>query len=305
MPDQTGVKDDVWSNWLLHHRHGDDGEFAGVVQADVGRFVDHVLDAAELVPGMTLVDIGTGEGILGLRAIERVGCTLKVLFTDVSDALLAHAQSQACARDVQDQCTFIRCSADALPAIADGTVDVVAMRAVLAYVADKKAALSEFYRILKPGGRLSLSEPVLQDDAFLAAALRIQVESQSSKSVGSFLPLLHRWKAAQYPDTPEKIASSPIANYSERTLFESMRVAGFRGIHLELHIDLLPNPIRSWDVFLRTSPHPLAPTLQTILHERFTVEERVEFERTMRPSVEGSDSVIIARCIYASAVKPG
>ena len=42
--------------------------------------------------------------------------------------------------------------------VVSGTVDVVATRAALAYVADKKAALGEFYRILKPGARLSIAE---------------------------------------------------------------------------------------------------------------------------------------------------
>ncbi|MHB8723679.1 MAG: methyltransferase domain-containing protein [Steroidobacteraceae bacterium] len=101
--------------------------------------------------------------------------------------------------------------------IADGSVDVVATRAVLAYVADKKAALGEFLRILKPGGRLSIAEPILQDDAFHARALRKRIEDPS-QPVDRFLTLLHRWKAAQFPDTEETFAKSPIVNYSERDL---------------------------------------------------------------------------------------
>ena len=44
--------------------------------------------------------------------------------------------------------------------MADGSVDVVTTRSVLIYVKDKAAALREFYRVLKPGGRVSLFEPI-------------------------------------------------------------------------------------------------------------------------------------------------
>jgi arsenite methyltransferase len=60
-----------------------------------------------------------------------------------------------------------------------------------------------------------------------------------------FLPLLHRWKAAQYPDNQEAISNSPLVNYSERNLFEFVRLAGFVSVHLELHIDLQPSIIPS------------------------------------------------------------
>jgi len=76
------------------------------------------------------------------------------------------------------------------------TIDVAATRAALAYVPDKSAALREFHRVLKAGGRISLAEPILQDDAFFARALRKRVESQTGESQDRFLTLLHRWKAA-------------------------------------------------------------------------------------------------------------
>ncbi len=65
--------------------------------------------------------------------------------------------------------------------------------------------------------RLSIAEPILQDEAFYATALRRRVEDKSHP-VDRFLTLLHRWKAAQLPDTEEACAQSPIANYSERDL---------------------------------------------------------------------------------------
>ena len=168
---------DEWSEWLLHRRHADDDAYGKVVHETVVAFADRVLDGAALAPGMTLADVGTGDGLVGLRAIERIGPRLQLIMTDISATLLGHAAARAAALGVQAQCTFHECPADRLGAIADASVDVVVTRAVLAYVADKSTALREFFRILKPGGRISLAEPILQDEAFYARALRARLDA--------------------------------------------------------------------------------------------------------------------------------
>lgn len=295
---------DVWSEWLLHRRHADDEAFGNLVKTDVGRYAEQVLDAAMLAPGQTLADIGTGEGLIALRAIERIGNSLRVILTDISPRMLQHTEALARQRGVREQCTFVHCAADRLSAIPDGSVDVVTTRSVLAYVADKPAALREFKRILRPRGRISLAEPILQDDALMASALRQMIESRNTRSPDPFLPLLHRWKAAQYPDTPEKIAQSPIANYSERNLFDFVRACGFTEIRLQLHIEMIPSIIRSWEVFLNFSPHPWAPTLQVVLAEQFSEAERQLFEKTVRPIVESPEAMTTSRMAFLSATKP-
>jgi arsenite methyltransferase len=303
-PTENGdVESDVWSEWLLHRRHADDPAYSQVVQAVVVGYADRVLDGGQLVAGMTLVDVGAGEGLLAFRAIDRIGPSLRVVLTDLSAPMLQYAESVAVKRNVRQQCTFLKCSADNLKGIADASVDVVATRAVLAYVADKTAALGEFFRILKPGGRLTIAEPILQDDAFYARALRRRIEDQSLPA-DRFLTLLHRWKAAQFPDTEDAGAKSPIANYSERDLLNMVRGSGFTEIHLQLHIDVVPSLITSWDVYLGSSPHPWAPSLKQILAEQFTSDERQFFEQMVRPTVESGKSVTTDRAMYLQAQRP-
>jgi SAM-dependent methyltransferase len=98
--------------------------------------------------------------------------------SDISLPLLWHVVQQARALGVHDQCRFHHCSADKLAPIAGESVDVVTTRAVLAYVADKPAALREFRRILKPGGRISLAEPILRDEALAVAGLKMQLDAR-------------------------------------------------------------------------------------------------------------------------------
>lgn len=292
---------DVWSEWLLHRRHGDDAEYGRVVQTAVGRYADRVLDGARLADGMTLIDVGAGDGLVAFRAIERVGPTLEAVLTDISAPMLRHAESVAVERNIRAQCTFVECSAERLEGIADASADVVTTRASLAYVADKPAAFREIHRVLKPGGQLSIAEPILQDDAFYTRALRNRV---AESTADRFLTLLHRWKAAQFPDTEEKCAASPIANFSERDLINIARNAGFAEIHLQLNIDVMPSLTSSWEVFLDTSPHPWAPSLQRILAEQFTADERSYFEKILRPTVESGKSITIDRVAYLQAAKP-
>lgn len=295
---------DLWSQWLLHGRYADDAQFRQSVSAAVDRYIERLLDGAQLAAGQTLVDVGTGEGIVAFRAIERLGPALRVWLTDVSEPLLRHAEGEATTRGVLGQCTFLCCSADRLEGIADASVDVVVTRSVLAYVMDKAGALRGFHRILKPGGRISLAEPVFQDDALAALAIRAVIDSNPAARVNPLTALLHRWKAAQYPDTEEKILKSPIANYSERDMLRFAQLAGFSELHLELHIDTLPSIVHSWDVFINSSPHPLAPPLNVIMAEQFTAQERQLFERSMRPVVEDENAVTTDRMLYLTAKKP-
>ena len=296
---------DLWSQWLLHGRYAQDAEFQKAVHALVDRYVERVLDGAQLAAGQVLVDVGTGEGLVAFRAIERVGASLRVWLTDISEPMLRHAETQAAERGVRDQCTFVRCTADHLEGIPDTSADVVVTRSVLAYVFDKTAALREFHRVLKPGGRISLAEPVYQDDALAASAMRSVIESNPPDRVSPMTVLLHRWKAAQYPDTEAKILASPIANYSERDMIRFAQAAGFTELHLELHIDTLPSIVRSWEVFINSSPHPLAPPLRAIMSEQFTAQERELFERTMRPVIEDPNAVTTDRMLYLTAKKSG
>lgn len=301
--ENPGSESDVWSEWLLHHRHADDPEYAEIMQAVVDGYADRVLDGAKLGPNMTLVDVGSGEGLVAFRAIERIGRSLRVTLTDVSAPILRHAESVAVKRNFRSQCSFLECPADNLTAIPDATADVVTTRAALAYVADKKAAIKECFRILKPGGRLSIAEPILQDEAFYVRALRNRV-ADKSLPVDRFLTLLHRWKAAQFPDTAEACAKSPIANYSERDILNMARTVGFEQLHLQLHIDVVPSLITSWAVFAGSSPHPWAPSLKTILSERFTPDDAGFLEQMVRPTVESGKNFTNDRVMYLQAQKP-
>ena len=299
----TERQSDIWSEWLLHRRHGSSHEHAARLQIKINQFADRVLDAASLAENMTLADIGSGDGLIAFRAIDRIGPSLKVILTDISLPILAHAQKMAVLRECQTQCQFLHCTAENLSAVADASVDVVMTRSVLAYVPDKKAALREFHRILKPGGRISLAEPVYRDDAFKILAMKNWIDDHPNHPNIKILRLTHLWKSAQLPGTLDKITANPLTNYSERDLFVMATECQFKEIHVELHLDSATPYSIPWEVYIQSAPHPQAPTLKEIMESTFSKEDCELFEQSMRPALEQAQQEGVERMVYVTAVK--
>src|SRR5438132_6892400 len=113
---------DQWARWLLGRRDGDDPDVLARRLPYFEEMRDRVLDAAEIEPGDTVLDLGTGNGIIAFGALDRVGADGKVIFSDVSEDLLAECRRLAEETKAIARCDFVRASAEALNPIADGSV---------------------------------------------------------------------------------------------------------------------------------------------------------------------------------------
>ncbi len=151
-------KSDNWSQWLAETRFGGDFKTADMQMRVLTQVRDHLLKEAGLEEGKVVLDVGAGEGLIG--ALELVGTTGRVIFSDISQALLEFDRSAAEQMGVLDRCSFVKAAAEDLSAIESESVDVVTTRSVLIYVDDKPKAFREFFRVLKPGGRTALFEPI-------------------------------------------------------------------------------------------------------------------------------------------------
>jgi len=154
---------DIWSEWLLKRRFGGDAEWMRKVMDHLYPIRDRVLRNANLKAGGILLDVGCGDGLIGFGALLQQPAS-SVIFSDISADLLDHARQLAQEAHVLERCRFVEASADNLTAIPDGSVDAVTTRSVLIYVDAKPAAFREFYRVLKPGGRISIFEPINRFD---------------------------------------------------------------------------------------------------------------------------------------------
>jgi arsenite methyltransferase len=157
MTEKSGPIQDVWAEWVLRECQHPDPERNKTFQRErLAKVQQHF----KIEEGETVLDVGTGAGLLGFGALPCVGETGRVVFSDISQDLLEYCRSQAEAMGVLDRCRFVRAAADDLSAIEDASVDVVTLKAVLIYVAGKRRAFEEFDRVLRPDGRLYVEEPI-------------------------------------------------------------------------------------------------------------------------------------------------
>jgi arsenite methyltransferase len=186
---------------------------------------DTVLDKARLQPGDTVLDVGTGDGLIAFGALERLGPAGQVVFCDISQDLLDHCRAAA-AEGLLDRCRFVLASADSLDGIADASVDVVTTRSVLIYVKDKAEALQAFYRVLRPGGRISVFEPInvlMRDPGRLLGYDITPVKPLAAK-------------LAAFYESIRPPGGNPMLDFDERDLVRHAEQAGFADISLELRV---------------------------------------------------------------------
>ena len=127
---------------------------------------------AELRPGETVLDLGSGGGIDVLLSARRVGPTGKAYGLDMTDEMLALARENQRKAGVSNV-EFLKGEIEQIP-LPDGSVDVIISNCVINLSADKDRVLAEAFRVLRPGGRLAVSDVVVRGE--VPAEIRRSVE---------------------------------------------------------------------------------------------------------------------------------
>jgi len=266
--------EDCWSRWLATRRFGGDEEVQREVVARLAGVRDAVLDRAALAPDETLLDVGCGEGLIGFGALDR---DASVIFSDVSQDLLDLCSETAESLGVRNRCRFVRASADDLSPVETESTDVVTTRSVLIYVKDKERAFVEFFRVLRPGGRLSLYEPI---NRFACPDAPDRFGGYDVAPVAEIGAKLRALFDGLQPD------SDPMLDFDERDLVAACEEVGFFPIDLQLHAEIRPLEPRRWDTFVHIAGNPKIPTLAEAMNQALDEDERERLSAHLRPLVE-------------------
>ncbi len=270
---------DPWADWLLSRR----GPRAAI-EPLLHAFRDGVLDGARIEPGDVVLDVGTGDGLIGFGALERGA---SVIFSDVSARML-----QDCRASAEGAGRVVQTAADGLGLRAE-CADVVTARSVLIYVDRKAAAFAEFFRVLRPGGRLSIFEPI---NSFVALHDGYRMFGLDVTPVAGLMDKLR----SAYADAPA------LVGFDERHLLLAARAAGFTALEVDYRTEWdvpVPTPA-DWEARLHTAPNPLAPTYAEAVTAALTPAERDELYGFLRDQVAaGAPAVRTTAGAYLRATR--
>jgi arsenite methyltransferase len=288
------VAEDRWAAWLRRRRSGGDADVEARTVAQLADTRDRILDNAALEAGETLLDVGCGNGLVAFGALERGAG--RVLFADISEPLLEECRTIAGEVGLVDRSEFLLAPADDLTPVPDASVDVVTTRSVLIYVRDKRRAFAELFRVLRPGGRLSIFEPI---NRFGMGERRREYFGLDEPAIG---PIAAKLEAVYGEAQPE---DDPMLDFDERDLMRDAETAGFFPVRADVRIVVERQEARSWEGFLESSGNPNVPTLSEAMESALTNEERERYTAYLRPRVEGGLGRWRMAHAYVWASKPG
>src|SRR5712664_2035245 len=176
---------------------------------------------AQLQPGEIVLDLGSGGGIDVILSAKRVGPTGKAYGLDMTDEMLALARENQKKAGIENV-EFLKGAIESVP-LSDNSVDVIISNCVINLSGDKDRVLREAFRVLKPGGRLAVSDVVL----------RGEVPSEIRKSmelwVGCIAGALQETEYVEKLDAAgfDGIEVEPTRTYQVEEAREFLQAAGF------------------------------------------------------------------------------
>ncbi|HSP99320.1 MAG TPA: arsenite methyltransferase [Candidatus Dormibacteraeota bacterium] len=229
----------------------DEAQLAALPEgANLGLGCGNPLALAGVRTGEAVVDLGSGAGIDAILAARTVGPAGRVIGVDMTDAMLDKARANVAAVGLANV-EFRKGYIEALP-LDDASADVLISNCVINLSPDKPAVFAEAFRVLRPGGRLAVSDLVLARE--LPPQVRNQVEAYVGCIAGAMLrdDYLAAIRAAGFA-TVEVVAESSYADVISVQSPAVAEMAAAAGLTAEQVADAA-DAVRSLKVVARKAP---------------------------------------------------
>ncbi|OGH99815.1 MAG: hypothetical protein A2287_07870 [Candidatus Melainabacteria bacterium RIFOXYA12_FULL_32_12] len=252
---------------------------------------DKILNRANLRPGDTIIDIGTGTGLLAFGAYDILKDTGKVIMSDGYQDCIDECKKIVEACNITEGIEFLLSSADNIN-LSDNSVDVVVMRSVLVHIIDKLSAIKEFYRILKPEGRISIFEPIIQSNTRYYELIN-----------PANFPNYEKLKEAEIKIMTKE--NDSLTNFDDKSLIKDFEAAGFKNIDLDVNTEqssytVTANMIDPW---FNVPPGPGVLSMKERFLQYLSEEEMNEYIEKLKLELDGKVITVKSFSAYISAVK--
>ncbi len=150
---------------------------------------------ADIRPGDVVVDFGCGGGIDVILAAHKVGVHGRVIGIDFAEPMIQRARQAVAGAGLQDRNIDLRVADMERTQLPDAFVDVLLSNCVINLCPDKDAVYKEAFRILRPGGRIAISDVVLTES--LAPGLRMRFQATWAGCLGGAVQEEEYWQTVR------------------------------------------------------------------------------------------------------------